>query len=302
MFPDPSFPLRPDICFKTADQPWEEEAIHRMNHRTFAEEIPQHEMRPDGRLVDRFHDTNVYQIAVQGTILAGMLALRFDRPFSVEQKVPEAMAGLPAGHRWCEVRLLSVEARFRGSGLLAGLLRSALPVARARGCDAAMISATTRQLKRYGHMGFTAFGPLIGRAGAWYQPMWLTLDHLGTAVPVLAGPGKKEPLNLLPGPVAVAPWVRAALAQPPCSHRSPEVLAMVAAIRQNLSDLTGARNVALLAGGGTLANDVVAGQLRQLNRPGVVVAGGEFGQRLADHARRAGLEFALLDTSLHPDR
>ena len=163
MFLDHTLHLPPDMCFKRADQPWEEEAIHRLNHRTFAGEIPQHEPRPAGRLVDRFHDSNVYQIAVQGTALVGMLALRFDRPFSVEQKVPESLAALPAGLKWCEVRLLSVDPRFRGSGLLAGLLRSALPVARDRGCDAALISATTRQLKLYGHMGFTAFGPLIGR-------------------------------------------------------------------------------------------------------------------------------------------
>lgn len=76
---------------------------------------------------------------------------------------------------------------------------------------------------------------------------------------------------------------------------------MVAATRQKLSDLTAARHVALLAGGGTLANDVVAGQLLQLGSRGVVVAGGEFGQRLADHARRAGLEFAVLDAALHPE-
>ena len=220
MSPNPTLLLPPDICFKLADQPWEEEAIHRLNHRTFAEEIPQHEVRPDGRLVDRFHDSNVYQIALQGTALAGMLALRFDRPFSVEQKVPESMAALPAGRQWCEVRLLAVEPRFRGSGLLAGLLRSALPVARARGCDAALISATTRQLKLYGHMGFTAFGPLIGREGAWYQPMWVALDQLGLAVPVLADPGKKEPVILLPGPVAVAGWVRADFEQTARSHRA----------------------------------------------------------------------------------
>ena len=47
----------------------------------------------------------------------------------------------------------------------------------------------------------------------------------------------------------------------------------------------------ILVGSGSLANDVVAGQLASLGRPGIVVSTGEFGERLADHARRAGLEF-----------
>jgi aspartate aminotransferase-like enzyme len=44
-------------------------------------------------------------------------------------------------------------------------------------------------------------------------------------------------------------------------------------------------------GSGTLANDVVAGQLSQLEGPGVIVAEGEFGERLIDHASRMGLGF-----------
>ena len=44
-------------------------------------------------------------------------------------------------------------------------------------------------------------------------------------------------------------------------------------------------------GSGTLANDVVAGQLSRLPGRGLVVANGEFGERLLDHASRMGLQY-----------
>ena len=282
------------IVFKKAKSRGEFEAIHRLNHRTFAEEIPQHDPHPDGRLVDRFHDRNVYLIALHGKQLAGMVALRFDRPFSVEQKAPEAMRGLPPGHRWCEIRLLAVEPRHRGTALLAGLLRLVVATAQAHQCDAAIISATTRQLKLYGHLGFTASGHLIGREGAWYQPMWNSISRLQEAVPFLAEPTDREPVNLLPGPVAIPHYVREAFRLPAVPHRGDHTLRMAREIRDHLSILTGAAHVALLAGGGTLANDVVAGQLQQLHQPGAVLVSGDVGRRLADHATRTALTFSAM--------
>jgi aspartate aminotransferase-like enzyme len=51
----------------------------------------------------------------------------------------------------------------------------------------------------------------------------------------------------------------------------------------------------MLMGSGTLANDVVAGQISLLNAPGLVLSNGEFGGRLADQARRFGLRHEVLD-------
>jgi aspartate aminotransferase-like enzyme len=49
--------------------------------------------------------------------------------------------------------------------------------------------------------------------------------------------------------------------------------------------------VELLLGSGTLANDAIAAQLGLLDEPGLMLVNGEFGGRLTDHARRAGLTF-----------
>ena len=62
------------------------EAIARLNYETFVEEIPQHEPDPSGMRVDEFHLENVYVIVMKDQELAGMVAFRGERPFSLDQK------------------------------------------------------------------------------------------------------------------------------------------------------------------------------------------------------------------------
>ena len=100
---------RPQLQFKIASEDGEFELIHRLNYRTFVKEIPQHEPPQDGRLVDKFHSENTYVICLCGNQLAGMLAVRARRPFSLDQKLAGLDSYLPAGRSVCEVRLLAVE-------------------------------------------------------------------------------------------------------------------------------------------------------------------------------------------------
>lgn len=288
---------------KLASEDWEFEAIHRLNYQTFVEEIPQHAPNSAGRLVDRFHAENHYVIALEGRQLAGMLALRFQRPFSLDAKVPALDQYLPPGRRAAEGRLLAVAPGFRRTLLFAQLFGSAVQYCREAGYDLAVISGTTRQLKLYQHLGFTPFGPLVGTAAAPYQPMFLTLETFGLATaksPALQRSPARDahtsppPLNLLPGPVFTRPEVDAAFSAPAHSHRGPAFLAQIGAVRRQLCELTGARNVQLLAGSGSLANTVVAAQLGLRDTTGLVISNGEFGERLADEATRAQLRFDAL--------
>lgn len=274
------------LVFKVADTPEEFEAIHALNYRTFVEEIPQHAPNGERRLVDKFHAENTYLIALAGSQLAGMIALRARRPFSLHAKLTDLDDHLSPDRRWVEVRLLAVEREWRGSDVFAGLMRLLKREVTARGHDAAVVSATTRQRKLYEHLGFEPFGPLVGREGAWYQPMQVTLERFRQRIaPHLA----RAPVNLLPGPVALSPAVRRALRGEPVSHRTESFLKEVRECRAALRTMTGAPHAALLPGSGTLANEVVGAQIGRLDAPGVVISHGEFGERLADHARRARL-------------
>ncbi|MBA3533007.1 MAG: alanine--glyoxylate aminotransferase family protein [Ardenticatenales bacterium] len=103
-----------------------------------------------------------------------------------------------------------------------------------------------------------------------------------------------EPVNLLPGPVAIHPEVRAAFNAAPISHRADRYVADVQDTKQMLCALVGARYVELLVGSGTLANDAIAAQLSLLPGRGLILSNGEFGDRLVDQATRTRLPFEVI--------
>ena len=167
---------RPPLVFKFATEDWEFEQIHRLNYRTFVEEIPQHQASPMHRLVDKFHAENTYLICLCDRELAGMMAMRGERPFSLDHKLPDLDSYLPAGRRICEIRLLAVEKAYRRTQVFPGLMTLLARHGIASGHNLAVISGTVRQLKLYAHIGFVPFGPLVGTPEAPFQPMYLTLE------------------------------------------------------------------------------------------------------------------------------
>ena len=220
------------LLFKIATEPHEFDQIHALNFKTFVEEIPQHPSNAAARLVDRRHATNTYIVCLDGETLAGMVALSGTRPFSLDEKLAGLDAYLPPGRKLCEIRLLSVAPAFRKTPVFLGLIARLSDVAIARGYDLAVISGTTRELKLYRHLGFTPFGPLVGSAGAKYQPMMLTLERFESSMLRLMRerPGAR---SFLPGPVEVTQEVRAAFCSRPLSHRSETFLQSMASVRQS---------------------------------------------------------------------
>ncbi|MFO1484679.1 MAG: GNAT family N-acetyltransferase [Verrucomicrobiaceae bacterium] len=172
----------PALEFKIATEDWEFERIHELNYRTFVEEIPQHQPSAACRLVDKFHAENTYLIALHGRQLAGMMAVRDKRPFSLDQKLPDLDSYLPPCRSVCEIRLLAIEPEFRNGPVFHGLSTLLWQHAQSKGYDLAVISGTTRQTRLYRRGGFTPFGPLVGTAEAPYQPMFLTLETIAPKV------------------------------------------------------------------------------------------------------------------------
>lgn len=292
--PDPGDRVAPraPVTFKIASEEWEFEAIHRLNYRVFVEEIPQHPANAERRLIDRFHDENTYVIGLDGHRLVGMVAARGNRPFSLDQKLPNLDSYLPPGRKVVEIRLLAVEGRYRSGVVLAGLFRLLFRHLRASGYDLGIISGTTRQTLLYRHLGFVPFGPVVGADDALFQPMYLTLEGFDARSRDLLSP--VGPINLMPGPVTVADEVRAALAGEPVSHRAEAFLGILRLTQQRLCRLTCARTAEIFLGSGTLANDVVAGQLSLEQGRGLILSNGEFGERLVDHAARFRLAFDVV--------
>ena len=277
------------------------DAIHALNYRTFVEEIPQHAPNVARRHVDRFHDDNVYAVYELGGRIVGMVSGRTQRPFSLDQKLGSVDDYLPAGRTPVEIRLLAVEPEYRASRVFAQLLVFISRHFLAEGYDIGVMSGTTRQLRLYRHLGFHAFGPLIGTVEATYQPMFITAEEV-LAWPEALQEGDAEPdtgaptagANFLPGPVGISDAVQQAMQRGATSHRADAFHSRYREVQERLCALTGARHVTMLLGSGTLANDVVAAQILLLDAPGVIVSNGEFGERLIDHATRMRIPHAVV--------
>jgi aspartate aminotransferase-like enzyme len=286
----------PPLRFKIASEKSEFEQIFRLNYLTFVEEIPQHPPNPERRLVDRFHHENTYMIALEGDRLIGMLAARDKRPFSLDEKLGNIDCYLPPGRKSFEIRLLSIDPKHRTGVVLQGLLKLVVGYGKARNYNLAVISGTVKQSRLYRHLGFAPFGPLIGTPEASYQPMYLTLESFESTAPSYVnvpadGRCEKGTLFFLTGPVSTRPEIQSAMGAPPVSHRSDQFREQFESIRQRLCKLVKARSVQILLGSGTLANDAIAAQLALDSAHGIILSNGEFGTRLFDHARRAGLAF-----------
>jgi aspartate aminotransferase-like enzyme/predicted N-acetyltransferase YhbS len=292
--------------FKRAETSQEFDEIHRLNYRTFVSEVPQHPDTGNGLLVDKFHDKNIYFIAVYEGRVVGMVSAHDQPPFSVTERLSDPSLLQRPGTRLLEVRLLAVEPGRRHSRVLPGLLWGLLEYARASGHTHMVISGLQDRVSLYQHLGFRSIGPAVPEGTVAFVPMELALRRIPARLErflrqweaqlARARTARAEAVCLLPGPVVTSAAVCAAFKQPPLYHRGPEFIALFDKVRRALSSLVGGRDVALLNGSGTLANETVAATLAadpQEGR-GVLLVNGEFGQRLARQATRFGLHPRLL--------
>jgi aspartate aminotransferase-like enzyme len=289
---------------KIADRAGEFEQIGKLNYRTFVEEIPQHHPNEGQSLTDKFHGENLYLVCLDGESVVGMVALRDRRPFSLDAKLSDLDAYLPPGARAVEIRLLSVLPERRRGPAFGLLMKALLARCLEMDYDVGLISGRLENAGLYAKFGFRPFGPKVGSEGAWYQPMRIDKATLNGNLGVL--PAAARTINLLPGPVAHAPSVRAALAGPVESHRSAAYADRLARVKSMLLSMTHAANVQVLMGTGTMANDVVAAQLSLLPGRGLILSNGEFGERLARHAEGFTLRHEVMrqpwGEALDPER
>jgi aspartate aminotransferase-like enzyme len=282
-----------EYFFKIATSDTEFEQIHRLNYQTFSEEIPQHQRNAEQRLVDQFHAENTYIICIKNDELVGMIAVRDNRPFSLDRKIGPVENLLPVTINYpCEVRLMAVKKEYRNGRVFLGMAQFLIMYCLKKGYDIAVISGTTRQLKLYGQMGFQPFAELTGSGDALFQPLFLTKSTFEKSI---AGRLLAPTIPFLPGPVQVSGAVMEALSRTPISHRSQAFIEKLDRARALLSKLVNSNYVHILLGSGTLANDVVAAQLSLESGRGLILANGEFGSRLIDQATRLGLCFDVVE-------
>ena len=270
------------------------EEIAKLNYETFVEEIPQHEPDSNGVRVDPFHNENQYIIVLKDHELAGMIAIRDHRPFSLDKKLGPVENLLPQDAltgKLCEIRLLAVRKEHRNGRVFFMLTGALSDYAYKKGYSAAVISGTVREQKLYDQMGFEAFAEPVGSDDAQFIPMVLTRARYEQSV---AARLKQKTYSFFPGPVQLTDDIRSALLEDPISHRSYEFSVSLKSVQDRLLNMSKAKYVHLLTGSGTLANEVMVGQISRMSGKGLLLANGAFGERLKAQADRWNLEYDLL--------
>lgn len=153
-------------------------ALRRLNHEVFARELGQYAETEDGCLVDRFESTSRLLLAWRGGILAGMVALRGEAPFSIEQRLEDPSVLHRLEGKKLEVRLLAIRPEERSGMLLANLLGRVLEAARAERWSWLLISGLRERQRFYERLGFTALGPAVQSGNAWYTPMAMNMASI----------------------------------------------------------------------------------------------------------------------------
>lgn len=276
---------------KIAGTEAEFKAIARLNYETFVEEIPQHEKNAAGRRVDPFHEHNTYLIVLAETEIVGMIALRAERPFSLDLKIGKVEDHLPDVGKVCEIRLLAVQKAHRNGRVFFLLARALSDFCCEEGYDSAVISGTTRELKLYGQLGFHPFAAPVGKGDAIFVPMVTTRKQYGQSVAARLQTRKK---TFFPGPVQLNKELANPFGEEVVSHRSAAFQAVFDEAKEQLKKMASAKPH-FLFGSGTLANEAMMAQLVQLKTPGLVLVNGEFGRRLKEQAKRWQLDFEVVE-------
>lgn len=302
-----------ELVFKKAADEDELRQVHELNYLTFVREIGQHEDPGRPALVDKFHERNLYLIAKRGGNVVAMLAIHDRPPFSVTSRLDDPSWIERSCPRPLEVRLLAVRPSERKSVVLPGLLWLLYRLAEGAGYSHLLASGVRRQLGMYRKLGFEEIGPERQSGHAFFTPLAMAIDELPAPMrriaarfehhaesdrqspPPSASPPERT-ISLLPGPPELSPEVQMALAARAISHRESACIARFERCRQVLGAMAGDVDAAMMMGSGTLANECVAATLASIHpkRSGLVLVNGEFGARLAEQARRWGLQFEQL--------
>ncbi len=165
-----------NLEFKIATKDNEFEQIHRLNYKTFVEEIPQHPPNVEKSLVDKFHDQNTYIIGLDKSRVVGMITTRDQRPFSLDHKLENLDSYLPPHKALCEFRLLAIEEEYRKLRVFQGLLQLLARHCASLGYDLGIMSGTVMEESLYKHIGLKPFGPMVGMSPILFQPMYMTLQ------------------------------------------------------------------------------------------------------------------------------
>lgn len=158
--------MRRDLQIRTAtpeDLVW----IHELRHRVYAQELGQHAPRPDRRLYDALDGDNVYLVAARGPVRIGFVSLTppWLGSYGLDKYLTRDELPLLSEGGVFEVRILTVEPRWRSTAVAPLLMYAALRWISSRGGRAVVAMGRTELLDMYLAAGLRPVGRTV-RSGA----------------------------------------------------------------------------------------------------------------------------------------
>ncbi|MGW5665804.1 aminotransferase class I/II-fold pyridoxal phosphate-dependent enzyme [Streptomyces sp. NPDC003758] len=155
-----------DLQLRVAN-PEDLEWIHELRHRVYAQELGQHEPNPAGRLRDGLDGDNVYLVAARGAARIGFVSLTppWLGRYALDKYLTRDELPLLSESDLFEVRILTVEPRWRAGAAAPLLMYAALRWIAARGGRRVVAMGRTELLTMYLATGLRPVGRTV-RSGA----------------------------------------------------------------------------------------------------------------------------------------
>ncbi|MDG4859646.1 histidinol-phosphate aminotransferase family protein [Streptomyces sp. T-3] len=168
------------------------EWIHELRHRVYAEELGQHEPVPSGRLRDGLDGDNVYLVAARGEARIGFVSLTppWVGRYGLDKYLTrDELPLLDEGDAF-EVRILTVEPRWRSTGVASLLMYAALRWIAGRGGRRVVAMGRTELLGMYRAVGLRPVGRTVRSGAVTFEVLTaevgeltkLVRDRFGTTV------------------------------------------------------------------------------------------------------------------------
>ena len=159
-----------------SDREW----IYELRHRVYAEELGQHVRNPAQRLSDNLDDGNAYLVAAYGDTRVGFVSITppWLGRYAIDKYLARDAHPLLGDDGLFEVRILTVEPRWRGGPAAPLLMYAALRWITSRGGRHVVALGRTELLRMYEDAGLRQLGLTIRSGQVTFEVMGGAVDDL----------------------------------------------------------------------------------------------------------------------------
>jgi histidinol-phosphate/aromatic aminotransferase/cobyric acid decarboxylase-like protein/N-acyl-L-homoserine lactone synthetase len=172
----------PAMFVRTAT-PEDREAVYRLRHRVYAEELGQYAVNPEGRLCDALDEFNEYMVAVVDGAVAGFVSITppWGGRYSIDKYFKREEMPFAFDNGLFEIRILTVVPGLRYGPVAVLLMRSAFEWVRGHGGKRIVIIGRREVADMYRKIGLRSLGKSVQSGAVTYELMTATMEEIDEA-------------------------------------------------------------------------------------------------------------------------